>query len=139
MQVAGTAAVVLSFVTFEGRPPSEPPRASVSARGAAAATVVRGVTHAHTTAGGRTYYMHFVRLAGLAPRAEYGYAVRSGGAGAAWSRRFAFRAPYQSSTGGPTRIALYGDMARGQSPHPPLFASHPPSPSDRSHRVAGSP
>jgi hypothetical protein len=56
------------------------------------------------------YYMHYVRLAGLEPRAKVKYMVKSGGSGAVWSQIFTFRAPHTSAAGGPTRIALYGDM-----------------------------
>ena len=52
--------------------------------------------------------MHFVKAAGLSPKASYSYSVQSGGAGQpAWSSNFTFRAPY---SGGKTVIDLYGDM-----------------------------
>jgi hypothetical protein len=54
--------------------------------------------------------MHYVRLAGLNPRTQYTYKVRSGASGAVWSDNFTFRSPYSSSDGKPTRIALFGDM-----------------------------
>jgi hypothetical protein len=62
----------------------------------------------HTTAGGRVYYMHFVRLSGLAPESVYSYKVRSGGAAATTSDEFSFRAG--PAPGGVTRVNIYGDM-----------------------------
>ena len=44
-----------------------------------------------------------VTLRGLKPKATYHYAVRSGGAGAAWSAPLSFRAGY---AGGATRIGI---------------------------------
>ena len=87
--------VVVSWVTFESEPPVGPP--VVSANGSEA----HGITHIHRTCaqgtesypgapavercnGGhpvpnaRVYYMHFVRLSDLRPRARYEYKVRSG-------------------------------------------------------------
>ena len=51
--------------------------------------------------------MHFVKFAGLEPRQQYTYVVRSGAPTAKWSARFKFRAPYPA---GETRVAIYGDM-----------------------------
>ena len=74
---------VLSFVTFEATAPTLPPAASVhlgpagaAAAAGPAASTVHGVTHTHvTSAGDRTYYMHFVRLSKLKPRARYSYVI----------------------------------------------------------------
>jgi hypothetical protein len=51
--------------------------------------------------------MHFVRLSTLEEHATYHYSVQSGGAGAAVSEIFSFRAPYSS---GVTKIDIFGDM-----------------------------
>ena len=123
VQVASGDSVVLSFVTFEKTAPTKPPMAKVSVAGAAEMEV-KGVTHKHVTvgctAGGipdkngklvpepcRTYYMHFIKLSEMKPKAKYSYTVQSGGAGSVPSAQFSFRAPYSE---GVTKIALYGDM-----------------------------
>ena len=104
VQIAGPDSVVLSFVTFEAAAPTKPPTAKVSAPHATEMSPITGVTHRHdTTPGNRTYYMHFVRVHSLTPRAEYTYSVQSGAEGAVWSRSYSFRAPYGE---GPTKIAL---------------------------------
>ena len=107
IQIAGSDAVVLQWITFEVTAPADAPFVTLMGDDGADGIVHRGVTHAHVTGGKRTYYMHFVRLEDLAPRARYNYTVQSGGAGAVASDVFSFRAPYAS---GETRIALYGDM-----------------------------
>ena len=107
VQIAGPDSVVVSFVTFETAEPTAPPTARVTAAHAAEMSPVVGVTHRHDTLGNRTYFMHFVRLTSLKARAEYSYTVKSGAPGAVPSRSYTFRAPY---SGGPTKIALYGDM-----------------------------
>ena len=106
VQIAGPDAVVVQWITFEKAAPANPPVVNLSSDEGDDA-VIEGATHAHTTAGKRTYYMHFVRLEGLAPRAKYSYTVKSGAEGAVVSDQFSFRAPYPE---GETRIALYGDM-----------------------------
>ena len=107
VQVAGPDAVVVQWITFEIKAPANPPVVTLGISSGALNTSVTGVTHVHKTAGGRTYFMHFVRLLRLSARTKYYYTVASGGAGAATSDEFAFRAPYAD---GPTRINLYGDM-----------------------------
>ena len=124
LQIAAPGATVVSFVTFEETPPVQPPTATLSTgstgntRGTASEEAsngfdgsqlqtFQGVTHVHRTSGGRVYYMHFVRLHGLAPRARYHYAVRSGGQGAQTSEVLSFRAPYAD---GVTKLAIFGDM-----------------------------
>ena len=130
VQIASGSAVVLSFVTFEDHEPKDPPVAKVSVDGDE--KTVKGVTHKHVTVGCtagsipgpknknsslppappipqdcREYYMHFIKVADMKPKATYTYTVQSGGAGATVSKKFSFRAPYSE---GVTRIALYGDM-----------------------------
>ena len=65
---------MLSFVTFEAAAPGKPPVAMV-AKGSTLGTApeaVQGVTHYHETAAGdKRYYMHFIRLSGLAARTRY--------------------------------------------------------------------
>ena len=108
LQAASPEAVVVSFVTFEADAPQAPPRATLT--GPDSTTVVHhGLTHVHTTHGGRVYYMHFVRLPTPTPRATYRYTVRSGGAAAVDSPTFTFRAPY-AADGEPTRIDIFGDL-----------------------------
>jgi hypothetical protein len=117
IQIASGDTVVISWVTFEldDIAPTDPPVvvASKSASDFLAdsssdgASTIKGVTHLHTTAGGRIYYMHFVRLSGLQEHATYFYTVQSGGKGAAVSDRISFRAPY---TSGQTKIDIFGDM-----------------------------
>ena len=118
IQIASGDTVVISWVTFVATTPTKPPSVVVR-RGkgrlaadpqttpSTASTTVAGVTHVHTTTGGRIYYMHFVRLSGLDERAPYTYTVQSGGAGATVSDSYTFRAPY---TSGVTRIDIFGDM-----------------------------
>ena len=55
----------------------------------------------------RVYYMHFIKVSAMKPKAKYTYTVQSGGVGATVSKQFSFRAPYSE---GVTKIALYGDM-----------------------------
>ena len=62
------------------------------------------------TVGGRVYYMHFVKLGGLAPRSKHKYKVRSGGAGGIWSDEYTFRSPYPGGDGKPTKVDIFGDM-----------------------------
>jgi hypothetical protein len=107
VQIAGPDAVVVQWITHEAAAPADPPVVRLGTASGALNSTVEGATHVHTTAGGRAYYMHFVRLTQLAPRARYFYAVQSGAAGASGSAQFSFRAPYAK---GETRIALYGDM-----------------------------
>mmetsp|Transcript_64277 Transcript_64277/g.172041 ORF Transcript_64277/g.172041 Transcript_64277/m.172041 type:complete len:756 (-) Transcript_64277:30-2297(-) len=107
VQVAGPDSVVIVWVTFEKQAPTEAPVVSIAKKGEQPKEL-QGVTHEHVTpAGDRTYYMHFVRVGGLAERASYSYTVRSGGAGAATSAEYTFRAPYSS---GETKVDIYGDM-----------------------------
>eukprot|EP01062_Namystynia_karyoxenos_P005016 TRINITY_DN1176_c0_g1_i4.p1 TRINITY_DN1176_c0_g1~~TRINITY_DN1176_c0_g1_i4.p1 ORF type:complete len:777 (+),score=233.84 TRINITY_DN1176_c0_g1_i4:83-2332(+) len=108
VQIAAPDTVVISWVTFEKVAPTAPPELLIKKSTAGQWNTLRGVTHVHTTsAGDRTYYMHFVRATKLEARAAYSYQVRSGAQGAATSAVFSFRAPYAS---GETRIAIYGDM-----------------------------
>ena len=109
VQIASPTAVVISFVTFEPTAPQRPPVALVRRQGVAGQSELHGVTHRHVTTGGRVYYMHFVRLAGLAPRTRYSYRVRSGGAGGQLSDSFSFRSPYSE---GETRVDLFGKPPR---------------------------
>ena len=126
--MAAKDALVVSWITFEDTPPTNPPFALLSrarttghgsggaggpggSAGADAAPHPRkrlGATHAYTTEGGRTFYMHFVALRGLEPRAKYSYTVQSGGEGAVPSPVYAFRALPDGTT--PTRLDMYGDM-----------------------------
>eukprot|EP01065_Artemidia_motanka_P019005 TRINITY_DN2242_c0_g1_i1.p1 TRINITY_DN2242_c0_g1~~TRINITY_DN2242_c0_g1_i1.p1 ORF type:complete len:772 (+),score=296.86 TRINITY_DN2242_c0_g1_i1:54-2318(+) len=107
VQIGSPDTVVVSFVTFESAAPKSPPTAFVG-QDKAKLTAIQGVTHVHTTsAGDRTYYMHFVRVSSLRPRERYYYKVQSGGQGAAQSAVFSFRAPYPD---GETKINIYGDM-----------------------------
>lgn len=117
VQIASGDSVVVNFVTYENSDPTSPPVVMNTATGKS----FNGVTHKHNPCtsgkactGGpykpRTLYMHFVRLSGLTPRSTFEYKVKSGGAGSVWSDTFKFRTPYSSADGGPTRIALYGDM-----------------------------
>jgi hypothetical protein len=127
VQVASHDTVVVGWVTFEHKAPTLPPVVSVVGGGE-----VEGITHIHVpcsvgpactgdmwNGSSNTterpyyrppYYMHFVRLSKLKPRSKVAYKVRSGATSAAWSDTFTFRAPYSGADGGPTRIALYGDM-----------------------------
>ena len=116
LQIASPSAVVVQFVTFEDEVPTAAPTAlltkgesSNNASAEAAVVSVSGVTHPYRTAGGRLYYFHFVRLENLLPRQQYSYQVKSGGAGAALSPSFGFRAPY-GNDGQPTRIDIFGDL-----------------------------
>eukprot|EP00755_Sulcionema_specki_P013817 Sspe_Gene.55011::Locus_30304_Transcript_1_1_Confidence_1.000_Length_1890::g.55011::m.55011 len=107
IQIASPDTVVVSFVTFETSPPAVP-LVEMGTESGKLTNTVRGVTHLHHTAAkDRTYYMHFVRVQGLSPRATYFYKVNSGISGGKWSPEFSFRAPYAS---GETRVALFGDM-----------------------------
>jgi hypothetical protein len=130
VQIASGSSVVLSFVTFEDKEPTEPPIAKLTAEGGHEMTV-KGVTHKHVTVGCtagsipapkpkggapppppipqdcRVYYMHFIQVKDMKPRLNYTYTVQSGAAGATVSKKFSFRAPYSE---GVTKIALYGDM-----------------------------
>ena len=106
VQIAGPNSVVLSFVTFESplkASQAEPPMATVSTAGAGEMQV-QGVTHKHVTKGERVYYMHFIRLGDLKPKAVYSYTVKGGAPGAVPSKPFSFRAPYGD---GETKIALF--------------------------------
>jgi hypothetical protein len=132
VQVASGDSVVLSFVTFEAAEPTAPPTAKVTVAGGTE-TTIKGVTHKHVTVGCtagsipganssdppipqdcRTYYMHFIKVAAMTPKAEYSYTVQSGSTGATESKKFTFRAPYSD---GVTKIALYGDMGVCASHH----------------------
>lgn len=124
VQVASGSSVVLSFVTFEDEEPTEPPTAKVTGDNGDEKTI-KGVTHKHVTVGCtagsipgakgapptpqecRVYYMHFIKVSDMTPKATYSYTVQSGGAHATMSKKFSFRAPYSE---GVTKIALYGDM-----------------------------
>ena len=56
-----------------------------------------GAVQVHiTSAGDRTYYMHFVKLSALAERTRYYYTVQSGTANSATSAVFNFRSGYSS-------------------------------------------
>ena len=105
VQIGGTTdSVVVSFVTF-GPKPAQPPTVYAGTSAAALTTAVHGETHQHVTAAkDRVYWMHFVRLSQLKPRAQYHYKVTAGGAN---STVFAFRAGYSS---GATAVNIYGDM-----------------------------
>jgi len=111
VQIAGPDTVVVNWVTFEAAAPADAPTAFVGSAAGALTDSIKGVTHVHVTAAkDRTYYMHFVKLAGLKPRARYFYAVQSGGSGAAKSDTFSFKAPYAAADGGKTVANVYGDM-----------------------------
>eukprot|EP01052_Picozoa_sp_SAG31_P042024 SAG31_NODE_6543_length_1982_cov_1.248540_3_plen_184_part_00 len=112
VQIASGDSVVVGFVTYEDADPSDPPVVELNG------TQFKGVTHTHnpctvgkSCTGGpykpRTYYMHYVKLGGLAARETYSYKFKSGSESAVWSDTFSFRAPYSD---GVTKIALYGDM-----------------------------
>merc|ERR1740117_194350 len=105
LQLAGPDTVVVSFVTFEPSAPDGLPLAMLAGK------QLTGVTHTYVTPkGDRTYYMHFIKFAQLAPRTKYSYKVKSGSAAGAWSDTFEFRSPYDSSDGRPTKVAIFGDM-----------------------------
>ena len=111
VQIAGPHTVVVAFVTFEPAPPTNPPIVRVGRAAQSLNDTVTGVTHVHVTrAKDRTYYMHFVKLDGLAPRARYHYSVQSGGHNTTVSNTFSFRAPYPSTGGGNTVVDVWGDM-----------------------------
>jgi hypothetical protein len=97
VQIASGSSVVVSWVTFEAEPPAGVPVAAVNG------SEIHGVTHIHRACvqgtesypgaaaeercnhgfpvpNARVYYMHFVRLSALRPRARYEYKVRSGAA-----------------------------------------------------------
>ena len=114
LQIAGPHIVVVAFVTFEPAAPTNPPTVRVGRTAGSLTDTVAGVTHVHTTTSkNRTYYMHFVKLSGLEPRARYHYNVRSGGSdtvNTTLSDTFSFRAPYSSADGGKTVANVWGDM-----------------------------
>jgi 3',5'-cyclic AMP phosphodiesterase CpdA len=115
LQIAAPHAVVVSFVTFEPSTPTQPPIVRVGRTAESLNDTVTGVTHVHVTASkDRTYYMHFVKLDGLEPRARYYYSVQSGGSGDASNTTvsdvFSFRAPYSGTDGGKTVADVWGDM-----------------------------
>ena len=81
LQLAGGDAVVISWITFEASNATFPPEVQWSAGAgpvaASGATSTKGATHIHMTAArDRRYHFHFVKLAGLKPRAQYSYKVR---------------------------------------------------------------
>ena len=122
LQLASPTSIVVSFVTFnDPDSTSNPPQVryvTASADDDEAWRTAHGVTHVyklartHESAGGKqdpagakAYFLHFVRLSGLAERTEYSYSVRSGGS--SWSAAANFTSLY---SGGETRLALFGDM-----------------------------
>ena len=108
--------MVVSFVTFEKEPPSQPPTVTWGASESKLTTVVKGVTHVHVTStGDRTYFMHFVRLERLAEKQRVFYSVKSGAAGAPSSPVFSFRAGYRT---GVTNINIYGKRPRRPTHNP---------------------
>jgi hypothetical protein len=137
LQLANTTTVVVSFVTHELAPPTDPPLARIwlGDKAEGSMTTLTGVSHWYETSNVngskactqvpgssvpcnvRNLTMHFVRFPSLAPRQKYTYQVRSGGGTGHhhWSQTYTFRAPYGHGTaenGGSnmTRIAIYGDM-----------------------------
>jgi hypothetical protein len=57
-------------VTFEKAAPKATPTVTIGqSKDGSSNSAIKGVTHTHTTsAGDRTYYMHFVRISGLKER-----------------------------------------------------------------------
>ena len=111
LQVASPDTVVVYFVTFESVEPAGLPVAVLDGAGDDQAEI-QGVTHKYVTPSGkRVYYMHFVKLAGLAPRSTHSYKVKSGGGAASvWSKVYTFRSPYAGGDGQPTKVDIFGDM-----------------------------
>jgi len=127
LQIASATTVVVSFVTFEEQLPVAPPTVQLIASGGGGGhhppTTITGVAHRYTTTHAthsqfcdesspasiqclhRNYTMSFVKLAGLVPRQQYEYTVKSGSANALWSKPKTFRALYAT---GPTRVAVHG-------------------------------
>ena len=116
LQLSSPTSVVVSFVTFNdagslSAPPAVRYAPAASARSDAQRTV-RGVTHVygmnatgHNAVTDKKYFLHFVRLVGLAERTRYTYSVRSGGTAAGeWSAPANFTTLYSSGT---TRLALF--------------------------------
>ena len=101
VQIASPDAVVVQFITFETASPSKPPSVHLGTASGKLDNIVHGVSHQHVTAGGRIYYMHYVRLNGLTSRGRYYYRCQSGSSDGVPSDEFSFRAPYAS---GVTRI-----------------------------------
>ena len=101
---------VASFVTFGENSGSSAPVAEWSrSPNFQNSTRATGITHQYRTATGRTYFMHFVKLVALEPRAQYHYRVKSGSS--SWSSTYTFTALYAGSEDGlPTRLAIFGDM-----------------------------
>ena len=137
LQLANATTVVVSFVSHEPSPPTEPPlaRLGLASDGGPPRATLTGVSHWYETshANGsaacqgpdparactvRNITMHFIRFTSLAPRQQYVYQVRSGGNSRpfAWSKVHSFRAPYghgaaaKSGGSNATRVAIYGDM-----------------------------
>ena len=110
-QVASSDTLVASWVTFEAEDPSKPPTVVLTGMAApgritgGSTSMIKGFTHKYVTKGGRVFYMHFVALRNLVPRGQYSYVVQSGGAAAAASASFSFRALPDAST--PTRLDMY--------------------------------
>ena len=123
LQLANATTVVVSFVTRELSPPTEPPlsRLGLASDGRLPSATLSGVSHWYETShvhgsaackapGGnstspvvidltcepRNITMHFIRFSSLEPRQKYMYQVRSGGNSRpfAWSQVYTFRAPY---------------------------------------------
>jgi hypothetical protein len=120
LQLANSTTVVVSFLTHERSPPTEPPLARLGlASDWPSEATVTGVSHWYKTShvngsaackgpgeGGapaidlkcnaRNVTMHFIRFSSLEPRQKYTYQVRSGGNSRpfAWSQAYTFRAPY---------------------------------------------
>ena len=117
LQYGAADTIVAGFVTYERAPPDQGAMATLVEAGAgspAAAPAgqqqqLSGVSHwldftppgssSHThniSWAPRNYTMHFVKFAGLKPRTNYTYKVRSGAAEGVWSDEFTFRTPHQA-------------------------------------------
>jgi hypothetical protein len=132
LQLAAWDTLVVGFVTYEQLPTAAPVAMLYEQGGAAEGLRVTGVSHEFVMPNGTygrhvlpgrgkregtyintasyrnvPYIMSFIKFGGLKPRSNYSYKVRSGGAGATWSRTFSFRSLYSD---GVTRLLTYGDM-----------------------------
>jgi hypothetical protein len=132
LQYAAPGVVVVAFVTYEEAPTESPPQAVLTATKGGAPKALTGVSHLYTPPGRNVtgaasaspanpidfdlpYSMHYVKFV-VVPGRSYSYKVKGGGAAAAWSDEYEFRAPADShGQGVVTRIATFGDMGHSVS------------------------